>query len=114
MKKFVLPLVFTVIVALIALAAYFRSDLLFKLHAMRFARVANRVVGLINAGDYSGVEGLFNSEMSQALPPERAPDFFKAIGTQFGKIIKLDEPEPDSGGMIFPAHCERGVFDLSL
>ena len=114
MKKFVLPLVFAVILALIAIAVFFRSDILFKLRAMRFARVANRVVALFNAGDYSGVEALFNSEMSRQLPPERAPDFFKAISAQFGKIQKLDDPSPASDGMLFPANCERGVFDIAL
>lgn len=114
MKKFVLSLVIAVILALIAIAVFFRSEILFKLRAMRVARVANRVVALFNAGDYSGVEGLFNSDMSRQLPPERAPDFFKAVSAQFGKIQKLDDPEPASDGMLFPANCERGVFDMAL
>src|SRR5207249_5350718 len=64
--------------------------------------------------DYSGVESLFNKEMSQALPLEKAAEFLKALSGQTGKIQKLDEPEPGPEGMLFPAHCERGALDMTL
>ncbi len=89
--------------------------LLFKPHVdRRYTKVANRLVKLVNAVDYSGVESLFNKEMSQALPIKKATEFLAGLNTQAGKIQKLDEPEPTSEGMIFPAHCERGVLDMTL
>ena len=33
---------------------------------------------------------------------------------QFGKIQKLDEPKRNGEWMVFPAHCERGMLDMSL
>jgi hypothetical protein len=91
------------------------AGLLFKPHVdRRYIKVANRLVKLVNAADYSGVEGLFNKEMGQALPLEKATEFLKGLGAQAGKIQKLDEPEPISEGMVFPAHCERGVLDMTL
>lgn len=80
----------------------------------RYAKVANQLVQLINAGDYPGVEKLFNSDMSKALPLDKTTDFFKGLTTQFGKIQKLDEPKRSGEWMVFPAHCERGLLDLSL
>src|SRR5438445_12442416 len=79
-----------------------------------YTKVANRLVELVNAADYSGVESLFNKEMSQALPLEKATAFLEALNAQTGKIQKLDEPEPGSEGMVFPAHFERGVLDMTI
>jgi nicotinamidase-related amidase len=91
------------------------AGLLFKPHVdRRYIKVANRLVELINAANYSGVESLFNKEMSQALPLAKATEFLKGLSAQAGKIQKLDEPEPISEGMVFPAHCERAVLDMTL
>jgi hypothetical protein len=91
------------------------AGLLFKPHVdRRYAKVANRLVQLVNAANYSGVESLFNKEMSQALPPEKAAEFLKGLTAQAGKIQKLDEPEPGSEAMVFPAHFERAVLDMTL
>src|SRR5439155_581862 len=79
-----------------------------------YTKVANRLVEVINAADYSSVESLFNKEMSQALPLEKATEFLKGLSAQAGRIQKLDEPEPSSEGMVFPAHFERGMLDMTL
>jgi len=90
------------------------AGLLFKPPVERNTKVANRLVELVNTSDYFGVESLFNKEMSQALPLDKAAEFLKELSAQAGKIQKLDEPEPSSEGMVFPAHCERAVLDLTL
>src|SRR6185369_11793687 len=79
-----------------------------------YTKVANRLVKLINAADYSGVENLFNKEMSEALPLEKATEFFTALTGQVGKIQKLDEPKRNSAGTVFPTRCERAMLDMSL
>ena len=80
----------------------------------RYTKVANQFVQLINAGDYSGVEKLFNDGMSKFSPLNKTTDFFKGMTAQFGKIQKLDEPKRNGEWMVFPAHCERGLLDMSL
>src|SRR3954468_24769488 len=91
------------------------AGLVFKPHVDgRYAKVANRLVELINAADYSGVESLFNKEMSQGLPLEKAIEFFQGLSAQVGRIQNLAEPEKSPEGMVFPAHCERGVLDMTL
>ena len=77
-------------------------------------QVANRLVELINAADYFGVEILFNKEMSQAMPLDKATEFFKGLSDQAGKIQKLGKPEPGSEGTVFPVHCEHAVLDMTL
>src|ERR1043166_369438 len=79
-----------------------------------YTKVATRLVELINAADYSGVEKLFNKLMSQALPLSKATQFFAGMNAQFGKIQKLDEPRQNAGWTVFPAHFERGLMDMSL
>jgi hypothetical protein len=90
------------------------AGLLFKPHVDKYTKAANRLVELINAGDYSGVEELFNQQMTQALPLNKATQFFAGMKAQFGKIQKLDEPRKSAGWTIFPAHFERGLMDMSL
>ena len=79
-----------------------------------YNQVAHQVVALINARDYAALGELFNKEMSQALPPQKAAEFFRGLSGQVGKIQKLDEPMLNDGWTIFPAHCERGKLDMSL
>lgn len=80
----------------------------------RYAKAADQFVQLINAGDYSSAEKLFNNEMSKFSPLNKTTEFFKGMTTQFGKIQKLDEPKHKGEWMVFPAHCERGMLDMSL
>ncbi len=80
----------------------------------QYAAVAQNLVDLFNAGDYDAVQKLFNAQMSQALPPQKATAFFAGIKQQLGKIQKLDKPKKASGWTIFPAHFERGLMDMSL
>ena len=90
------------------------AGLLFKPHLDRYTKVANRLVELINAADYSGIENLFNKQMSQALPLTKATVFFTELTAHVGKIQKLDESKHNAGWTVFPVHCERGMLDMSL
>ena len=80
----------------------------------RYRELADRIVQLINAGNYSGIESLFNEKMAKFLPLEKATDFFKGLTGQIGKIQKLGEPQRNGEWVVFPAHCERGELDMSL
>ena len=91
MKKLI-PAVSVFLVLVVASAIFFPKY--FARHT--YAKVANRVVELANADDYSGIESLFNKEMSEALPLEKEAEFLKALSAQLGKIQKLEEPEPSS------------------
>jgi hypothetical protein len=90
------------------------AGLLFKPHADRYTRVANRLVELIDAADYPGIENLFNEAMCKALPLNKATGFFTRLNEQVGKIQKLDDVKRNAEWTVFPAHCERGMLSMSL
>jgi len=80
----------------------------------RYTKVANRLVELINAGDYAGIQTNFNKEMDAALPLDKSSAFFNRLTRQGGKIQKLGEPEPVGGAKVFPAQCEKGALDMQI
>jgi hypothetical protein len=82
--------------------------------AESYSQIANDLVELINAADYSGVENLFNKDMSKALPLEKATEFFTGLSERVGRIQKLDQPKRHGEWTVFPTHCERGLLDMSL
>src|ERR1041384_2097896 len=98
--------------AVLIFASLLQND--FAQDAESYTKVANRLVELVNAADYSGIENLFNKNMSNALPLEKATAFFAGMKTQFGIIQKLDEPRRSAGWTFFPAHFERGLMDMSV
>jgi Protein of unknown function (DUF3887) len=80
----------------------------------RYTKVADRLVELINAGDYAGIQINFNQEMDAALPLDKSSAFFNRLTQQVGKIQKLGTPQPAGEAMVFPAKFEKGTFDMQL
>jgi Protein of unknown function (DUF3887) len=82
----------------------------------RHSVVARKVVDLLNAGDYAAVQRLFNPEMSKALPPQKASEFFTGLAARFGNIEKFDGPTGNGylGWIAFRLHCQRGELTMSL
>ena len=79
-----------------------------------FAKVANQLVELINAGDYAGIQKHFNKQMDAALPLDKSSAFFNGLKRQMGKIQKLGEPRSAGGAMVFPATFEKGTLDMQI
>ena len=52
----------------------------------RYTKVANQLVQLINAGDYSGIEKLFNDQMSKFPPLNKTTDFLKEVIAQVSPV----------------------------
>jgi len=80
----------------------------------RYVKVANRLVSLVNKGDYATLQTMFNHEMGEALPLEKSTAFFQGMTQQRGNIMKLDAPRADGQWLLFPAHFERGTLDMRL
>ena len=82
----------------------------------RYSVVARNVIGLINAGDYAGVQKLYTPEMSRAFPQEKTTELCNRLAAGYGNIEKFDGP--DGGGYhgwtAFRLHCQRGEVTLSL
>ena len=83
--------------------------------ANRYSVAARKVVDLFNTGDYAAVQKLFNPSMSEALPLQKASEFFTGLATQFGNIEKFDGPIGRSGEwVLFRLHCQRGELTMRL
>jgi len=82
--------------------------------ANRYAKAANQLKELINAGDYAGIQAKFNKQMDAALPLDKSTAFFRSLTQHAGKIQKLGEPQSVGGVMVFPAKFEKGAFDMQL
>jgi len=80
----------------------------------RSTKLANRLVELINAGDYAGIQTNFNRQMAAALPLDKSSAFFSGLTRRMGKIEKLGEPQPVGGAMVYPAKFEKGMLDMQL
>jgi hypothetical protein len=76
--------------------------------------VANRLVELINAGDYAGIQTNFNKAMDAALPLDKSSAFFTGLTQQMGKIQKLREPRAVGEAMVFIAEFEKGALDMQI
>jgi hypothetical protein len=102
------------LVTLVSIALMLQTGQLRAQAPDRYVKAANRLVELLNAGDYSGIEEMFSSEMKAALPLDKSTDFFKGLTQQFGKLQKLDPPRTPPPAVSFTAHFERGLLDLQL
>jgi hypothetical protein len=81
----------------------------------RFQKVVARMVKAINEQDYAGIGKDFGQTMEDFFPLEKRKPFFEDLSTQYGKIVKLDEPRAvQPGQTIFVGHCERGELDITV
>ncbi len=82
----------------------------------RYSVVARKVIDLLNAGDSAAVQKLFNPQMSEALPPKKASEFFTGLAARYGNIENFDGPTGGgySGWIAFRLHCQRGELMMSL
>lgn len=82
----------------------------------RYSVVARTVIDLFNAGDYAAVQALFNQNMSNALPPREASEFFGRLATRVGSIQEFAGPTTNGyqGWTAFRLRCQRGELTMSL
>ncbi len=82
----------------------------------RYSLIARNVIDLLNAGDYAGLQNLYNPEMSQAFPPKETSDFYTRLVARFGKIENIEDPTGNGyrGWTAFTLHCQRGELAMSL
>lgn len=93
-----------------------------SVHAETFSQtnhyfiVAQKLVDLLNAGDYAAVQTLYNSDMSKFLPPKESAAFYTGIAERYGKIEKFDGPTGNGyrGWTAFRLNCLHGEMTMSL
>ena len=82
----------------------------------RYSVVAQKVVDLLNGGNYSAVQTLYNADMRKAFPPQQASEFLTKLMAGFGRIEKFEGPIGSNGrGWIaFRLHSHDGESTMSL
>jgi hypothetical protein len=83
--------------------------------ANRYSVEARKVVDLFNAGDYAGLQKLYNPQMSRAFPPKETFDFYTRLAA-IGKIETFDGPIGlgHQGWIAFRLHGQHGDLRMSL
>lgn len=82
----------------------------------RYFRVTQKLVDLLNAGDYAAVQALYNPEMSKFSPSNDTADFYTGIARRYGKIEKFDGPSGEGyrGWTAFRLDYQHGEMTMSL
>jgi hypothetical protein len=82
----------------------------------RYSVVAQRIVELLNAGDYAAVQKLYDADMSKLFPVKETSEFYSKLSVRFGKVQQITGPTDDGyqGWTAFRLHCQRGEVTMSL
>lgn len=78
-------------------------------------RAATRLFALARAGDFRGMDALFDGPMGKALPVEERKELFDGLRAEHGALKALDAPRrvhPQFA--LVAARFERGVLDLKV
>lgn len=80
----------------------------------RFTKVVNKLARAINGGDEAAIQGLFDSQMQQALPPDKATPFFSELLSSVGKLKKAGVPQITGDSALVRITTERGSLDFRI
>jgi hypothetical protein len=82
----------------------------------RYSAVAQKVVELFNAGDYSDIQKLYNADMSRVFPPEETSRFYTQQAALFGQIETIEGPVKNGfrGWTAFRLRCQYGEINMSV
>ncbi|HUJ09055.1 MAG TPA: hypothetical protein VL171_03450 [Verrucomicrobiae bacterium] len=82
----------------------------------RYSVVAQKLVDLLNTGDYAAVQKLYDANMTTVFPPKETADFYTRLARGFGKIDNIEglTGKGFRGWTAFRLHCQRGELTMSL
>lgn len=81
----------------------------------RFITVITRFVDAIKAGDYAAIVQDYTKEMLANTPLNKTTIFFQNLESQYGKVIKIDQPQIVAGDQAkWVMYFERGVQDWTI
>jgi len=81
----------------------------------RYSAVAQKIVDLLNAGDYAGIQKLYNPAMSNVFPTKETSDFYTRL-SNFGKVEKFEGTigKGYRGWIAFRLICDHGALLMSV
>lgn len=95
---------------------FFASSLSFaQVEKANDKNISEKFEKLYNSNDYDGIFNLFSAEMKNALPKEKANEFFGGLKTQAGKINALDFTKYVRGSFAsYKTTFDNGVFAVNI
>lgn len=82
--------------------------------ADRFVETTKKLIEAINSDDSAAIQASFDTQMQQALPPEKADPFFRGLVTAKGKLKESDAPQVAGPAAIVRVTAERGAWDFKI
>ena len=82
--------------------------------ALRFTKVANKLIQAINSNDSATIQASLDAQMRQVLPPEKATPFFRGLVSAAGKLRKAGAPQVTGPTAIVRVSAERGAWDFKF
>ena len=82
--------------------------------ADRFTKIAKQLIDAINGEDIPAIESMLDSQMQQALPPDKATPFFHSVVTDSGKLKEAGAPTVTGPTAIVRVSAERGALDFKF
>ena len=76
--------------------------------------MTNKLFHAINRDDSAAIQAIFDAQMQQALPPDKATPFFREIVSATGKLKKADAPQVTGSTAIVRVTAERGALDFKI
>jgi murein DD-endopeptidase MepM/ murein hydrolase activator NlpD len=80
----------------------------------RFNKVITKLIQAINSNDSAAVQAMFDVQMQQAMPPEKAAPFFRQVLSATGKLTKAGAPQVDGDTAVIRVTAERGELDFKI
>jgi murein DD-endopeptidase MepM/ murein hydrolase activator NlpD len=80
----------------------------------RFTTVSNKLFHAINRDDSAAIQALFDAEMQQAMPPDKATSFFKEVVSATGKLKHAGTPQVTGPTAVVRVSAEHGALDFKI
>jgi murein DD-endopeptidase MepM/ murein hydrolase activator NlpD len=82
--------------------------------ALRFTKVAKKLIRAINSGDSAAFQASLDAQMKQAFPPGTATPFFRGLVSAAGKLKDAGVPQVTGPTAIVRVSAERGAWDFKI
>jgi hypothetical protein len=80
----------------------------------RYIKVVGKLMQAINADDSATIQALLDIQAQQAMPPDKASEFFRGLVSAAGKLKGAGAPKITDSTAIIRVAAERGAWDFKI
>jgi serine-type D-Ala-D-Ala carboxypeptidase/endopeptidase len=82
--------------------------------ADRFTKIVKKLIDAMNGEDIQAIEAMLDAQMQQAMPRDKATEFFHSIITDTGKLKEASAPTVTGSTATVRVSAERGALDFKF